>query len=175
MKKVVVIASFLAGLLSINSCSKKNDASAPIPSSNNSINKDLSISSKQKSWGICCVWNGVDRCVPPAVNCFDEVVVKPKYTEVVKALKHFDDAVNGSSTDVASFFVSDDAKILFPDLVCFCDNNEFKDYLNKLISGNYYITKTQQGNKFYYLVKQNGTNVVDFVLTIKKEGLGNND
>ena len=30
------------------------------------------------TWGIKRIWNGVDACVPPPVNCFDDVVVTPE-------------------------------------------------------------------------------------------------
>lgn len=175
MRKITFNLGIIGALLVTYSCQKKSIIHENAEDLSNSTSSNSTITSKQKpGWGICCVWNGVDACVSPAVNCFDEVVVKPKYTEVAKALQNFDSAISNGPKEIASFFLSNDAKILFPDLICFCDSNPFNEYVSKLTSGNYYITTTQKGNKFYYLVKPNGTNAVDFVLTIKKEGLGNN-
>lgn len=167
MKKLGLIV-ISTGILFSN-CNKKEIGQV---NSNNSIGTTTNAESlKQKaSWGICCVWNGVDNCVKPAVNCFDEIIVKPKYTDVAKALSNFDIAVNNGADAIASFFTSNDAQVLFPDLTCICDKNPYVSYLNKLISGKYYISRMERGNKFFYLVKPNGTNNVDFVLTIKKEG-----
>lgn len=160
--------------LSIIACNKKEIGLSTQPETNSIITDGNSNLKQNVSWGICCVWNGVDDCVKPAVNCFEPVIITPKYTERAKAKHNFDSLITLGPKGVANFFYSDDAKKLFPDLTCVCDKNPFIEYLNKLTSGNYYITTTQKGNKFYYLVKPNGTNNVDFVLVIKEEGIGNN-
>lgn len=167
MKKGIVLS---VATLAIFGCNKKNMSSEITQTtSSTGITSNLK---QTGTWGICCVWNGVDDCVKPAVNCFDPIIITPKASELRAAKSKLDSSITKGSKVISEFFMSDDAKKLFPDLTCVCDKNTFLEYYNKLVSGNYYIDLNQKGNKFYYQVKPNGSNLVDFVLVIKQEGLG---
>jgi hypothetical protein len=170
MKKVVL--SIVATAVVFVACEKRNPAvSNPASSSASNVDSETSTSSanaKQSAWGICCVWNGVDACVSPAVNCFDEVVVTPKFSALKTAKDNLDiAAASRSSAQVAAYFQSKDATVLFPDLSSAAN----KSYLADLQSGNYFLVQVDgQGRRSHYLAIQNGSAKESFVLVVKETG-----
>lgn len=62
-------------------------------------------------------------CAPPALNCFDEIIVTPQYSH----FRAFEDAVEREQT--ADFFQGDRWRLLFPPL------EEFPEQLKRLQEG----------------------------------------
>ncbi len=101
MKKIIVSTS---AILLIAACSKKN--ATPVNSTDLEktaiTNPYANAKQNPSGWGICCVWNGVDKCVSPKVNCFDEVIIKGVALE--SAFRNFNSAVGLGSKAISAFF-----------------------------------------------------------------------
>lgn len=129
--------------------------------------------SKTTNWGICCVWNGVDDCVPPKVNCFEEIVITPNDEILAQAIDDLDDAILQGANAIKEFFDSGSWGTIWPDLDADEGENASNiDYLEKLQSGNYTMKKITETPFYYYLSGEGTTwsnSEAEFVLVLKDD------
>lgn len=142
MKSINLIVGAIITLFVVASCEKQN-----LPTENGGTSSILETAkTPTKKWGLCCVWNGVDRCVKPKVNCFDEVIINAR-----QAYNNLLGAADGNAHSTYMFFNSDNWKEVFPNFDV--DEGEYADnikYLKKLQSGNYALIYTTKGNITYF-------------------------
>ncbi|HNR47776.1 MAG TPA: hypothetical protein PKN14_00875 [Bacteroidia bacterium] len=142
MKSISFKIVALATVLITSSCEKNNVKDEMTDHSMMSETAKIS----KKKWGLCCVWNGVDKCVKPKVNCFAEVIITG-----LQAYNDLISASNGTSESTSQYFNSDAWRNIFPDLDV--DEGEYSDnikYLNKLQSGNYALIYQTEGDITYF-------------------------
>jgi len=154
MKKVAILPLLVMAILTFAffACQKTTDET-------NQTVKNIQL--KSGEWGLHKVWNGVDDCPPPAVNCYDDIIVKPPNNYVTDLNNKVD------SGRISTFFADGgDWQYLFPDLGTGSINQA---YLHKLSSGHYSITKVTSSNRIFYLAGETGTfnpSNPEFVLVI---------
>jgi len=178
--KITGLLSFLAIVIALafTACSKEAmEPQAMNPGTVNNVNptppKGGNPGTQTILWGIHRHWDdaipGNDGrpgcCLPPAVECFDDVVATGLGTYV----DEFEDAIAGGASEIATFFTTGNYEQLFPDF----DEAANIDYLEKLQSGNYYIVIdarsiiiTTQTQTTFYKVYESGTTTLEFVLQL---------
>ena len=92
-------------------------------------------------WGIHRVFTG-EICEPPAINCFDDIIVKPPEQ---KNQNTFNSFMADGASGVKKYFLSNNYQELFPNL----KSNE--EYLTKLQSGKYSCITIEKQNQMFYL------------------------
>jgi hypothetical protein len=115
-------------------------------------------------WEIHRVFTG-EICEPPAVNCFDDIIITPD-DDVRKSANVLDTYLTDNPADVKAFFLSNKYMSVFPNLT-----NKPK-YLNKLRSGKYSAMKIEHGLNQYYLFGKKGEFTQknpEFVIPVKYE------
>jgi hypothetical protein len=145
MKTLNLLAVCSLVLFSFSAC-EKEDLSKSItpPNSTTTLAEAAPEQTKAASpaWGVCCVYNGVDGCTSPKVNCFDDVEIGPK---TAAPFTNFEIAL--ANGNVQGWFNSADRLALFPSLR--------GRYLGALLSGNMTLVEvatSRVDKKFYKAV-----------------------
>ena len=108
MKKLSLGLTALLFASSLMFSCKKEDSLTPGISG---TNDNPPIGKLTSNWGIHRVWNAsVGDCTAPAVNCFDDVVVRPKVIDDLAAV------AAGGSSSVQDYFSGSNWQEPFPDL-----------------------------------------------------------
>lgn len=142
MKSINYLVGAITTLFVVATCEKSN-----LPTENGGTSSFLETAkTSTKKWRLCCVWNGVDKCVKPKVNCFDEVIINgnQSFNELVTAS-------DGTASSASTFFNSNKWQVIFPDFDV--DEGEYADninYLKKLQSGNYALIYDTKGDITYF-------------------------
>lgn len=127
---------------------KESESLTPGISQNNDNDSPIKLTS---NWGIHRVWNkNAQDCTPPAVNCYDDIIVRPKVMQDLVAV------CAGGAPAVGTYFNGNDWMEPFPDLGL----PENEDCLTNLQSGNYYMVQVINANTLvsYFEVRLNNSN-----------------
>jgi hypothetical protein len=159
MKKIIFPA--VIAILFLVSCTNNELAlnESEILEPNNEL-KD----SPPDDWGIHRVFTG-EICEPPAVNCFDDIIITPGDDER-KSANALDTYLTDNPADIKAFFLSDEYKSVFPNL------SNKPEFLSRLRSGKYSAMKVDQGLRQYYLFGKKGEFTQknpEFVIPVKYE------
>ena len=157
MKKIILSASVIL----LVACSKKQvDTISPSEKSSVQIEsaqaRPIGETVKMRMY-----WTVLEDCDVPARNCFPDIIINSLNTQYVS---EFESAIAEGSIAISIFFKNGNGLSLFD----YLSSPEGLESYNKLISGNYYITKlVNSSEESVYLVKLNGSTSEDFVMILK--------